>query len=71
VNNSSLDGTVTGATVSYSTGDYADHNKFIAKNTLENAFNGSAGINQSVQNTASNALAQQQVSFQGNVNVNQ
>jgi hypothetical protein len=38
---------------------------------LDNAFNGSAGINQNVQNAASNALTQQQVSFQGNVNVNQ
>jgi len=40
-------------------------------NSMSDTFNGTAGINQNVQNLGNNALTQQQVSLQGNVNVNQ
>jgi len=40
-------------------------------NNMTDTFNGTAGINQNVQNLGNNALTQQQVSFQGNVDVNQ
>jgi len=73
VNNSYLSGTVTGAAVNFGGGgDFLPtSSSYSANNTVTDSFNGSAGINQNVQNLGNNSLAQQQVSFQGNVNVNQ
>ena len=71
VNNSDLSGTVTGAGVATTATVGAGEAVLTASNTLNNAFNGAAGINQSIQNNGANAMAQQQVSFQGNVNVGQ
>jgi hypothetical protein len=36
---------------------------------MTNSMNGNAGVMQNVQNVGANALTQQQVSFQGNVNI--
>jgi DNA mismatch repair ATPase MutL len=70
VNESTLAGTVTGTgTAPNWSGE--DTATYTASNNITDAFNGTAGINQMVQNTGSGALVQQQVSFQGNVNVNQ
>jgi len=38
-------------------------------NNINSSFTGFVGISQNVQNSGSSALAQQQVSFQGNVNI--
>ncbi|MDV6344118.1 hypothetical protein [Nitrosomonas sp. Is37] len=72
VNISSLSGTVTGQGASATA---QNHSAALAANLpvgnhLANAFNGSAGINQNVQNSGNGSLAQQEVSFQGNVTVN-
>jgi hypothetical protein len=37
---------------------------------MTDSFKSTAGINQSVQNLGDNALVQQQISVQGNINVN-
>ncbi len=66
VNDSYLDGTVTGNTLKHSLLAVQ-----AVSNNIDNSFNGAAGINQTVMNNGANSLAQQQVSFQGNVNVNQ
>jgi len=40
-------------------------------NTVDgSAFSGASGLNQNVQNSGANSLVQQQVTFQGNLNVN-
>jgi hypothetical protein len=70
VNESTLAGTVTG-TGTAPNWNGEDTATYTASNNITDAFNGTAGINQMVQNTGSGALVQQQVSFQGNVNVNQ
>ena len=67
VNDSALTGTVTG--------NYVDFHHFdgeaamTTSNNMTNTFNGTAGVNQNIQNLGHNALTQQQISFQGNVNV--
>lgn len=66
VNNSTLAGTVTG-TVATPVVVFAS---VTPNNSITDSFNGTAGINQSVQNLGDSALVQQQISFQGNVNVN-
>jgi len=41
-------------------------------NTVDgSAFSGASGLNQNVQNSGANSLVQQQVTFQGNLNINQ
>ena len=70
VNNSSLSGSVTGAAATTSVGGYGESSTVAINNNIDGSFNGAAGINQTVQNHGHNALSQQQVSFQGNVNVN-
>jgi len=71
VNNSYLAGSVTGEGAGYAL--FVDQNGYIVptSNSINGSYNNFAGINQSVQNSGNSSLAQQQVSFQGNVNVNQ
>jgi hypothetical protein len=68
VNESVLTGTVTDNTVAYTFGGASTME---SSNIMTDSFNGNAGINQNVQNIGNNALTQQQVSLQGNVNANQ
>lgn len=66
VNNSTLAGAVTGAIAI----PVAALASVTPNNSITDSFNSTAGINQSVQNLGSNALVQQQISVQGNVNTN-
>jgi hypothetical protein len=66
VNDSTLAGTVTGTTAISVTALAS----VAPNNSMTDSFNSTAGINQSVQNLGDNALVQQQISVQGNVNVN-
>ncbi len=66
VNSSVLEGAVTGGGIN---GIGLIRSRLSADNSIDGSFNGGAGINQTVQNTGYGSLAQQQVSFQGNVNV--
>jgi hypothetical protein len=68
VNESVLTGTVTANSVAY---NFNGGSTIATSNNMTDTFNGTAVINQNVQNIGNNALTQQQVSFQGNVNVNQ
>lgn len=67
VNNSTLAGVVTGTTAI----PVAALASVTPSNDMTHSFNGTAGINQSVQNLGDNALVQQQISVQGNVSTNQ
>ncbi|WP_218154544.1 hypothetical protein [Nitrosomonas eutropha] len=71
VNNSALEGSVTGQSAG---GLSVEEAVALAggnlSNNISDSFNG-AGLNQVAQNLGSSSLVQQQVSFQGNVNVNQ
>ncbi len=66
VNRSELAGEVNGSGLN---GVVMFNGRLSADNGIGDSFNGAAGINQTVQNTGYGSLAQQQVSFQGNVNV--
>ncbi|WAK02670.1 hypothetical protein [Methylobacter sp. YRD-M1] len=66
VNNSTLAGAVTGTIAT----PVAALASVTPNNSITNSFNSTAGINQSVQNLGDNALVQQQISVQGNVNTN-
>jgi hypothetical protein len=66
VNDSTLAGAVTGTTAISVTALAS----VAPNNSMTDSFNSTAGINQSVQNLGDNALVQQQISVQGNVNVN-
>ena len=65
VNEANLTGTVTGNNVSY---NFDNQATISSNNSITDSFNGAAGVNQNSQNLGHNALTQQQVSFQGNVN---
>ncbi|MGJ0430408.1 hypothetical protein [Methylobacter sp.] len=66
VNDSTLAGAVTGTTAISITALAS----VTPNNSIAGSFNSTAGINQNVQNLGDNALVQQQISVQGNVNVN-
>ena len=67
-NYASLSGEVSGNTADFGSGDY----NYDTSNVVDNgAFAGASGLNQNVQNNGANSLVQQQVNFQGNINVNQ
>ncbi len=68
VNQSQLEGEVSGVGAGDSTA-LALLGTLTGGNFVADSFNGSAGILQNQQNYAAGALLQQQVSFQGNVNV--
>lgn len=70
VNNAELSGSVTGQASEGLSVDYAALSGGQLSNTIDGSLNG-AGLNQVAQNLGSSSLIQQQVSFQGNVNVNQ
>jgi hypothetical protein len=67
VNNSTLSGAITGASAT----PVVVLATITPNNNITDSFNSTAGINQNVQNLGDSALVQQQISFQGNVNVNQ
>lgn len=70
VNNASLSGVVTGqAADGVPVSDAVGLVGGTLSNNIDNSING-AGLNQVAQNLGSSSLIQQQVSFQGNVNVN-
>jgi hypothetical protein len=66
VHNSDLMCSVTGNAYGYAE---AQSGMCCGTNNLTESFNGTAGVNQTIQNVGANALTQQQVSFQGNVNL--
>ena len=68
VNESVLTGTVTNNHVDYR---FDDRSSIATSNNLTDSFNGTAGMNQMFKTLVIMLLTQQQVSFQGNVNVNQ
>jgi hypothetical protein len=69
-NNSELTGTVTGAGTGTETRGPLSKDSVPANNSIDSSLGGSAGVFQTSQNTGNNSLTQQQVSFQGNVDVN-
>ncbi|WP_160810689.1 hypothetical protein [Nitrosomonas sp. HPC101] len=71
VNNSALEGSVTGNAADGGAAEAVALAGGTVNNNVTDSFNGAAGLNQVAQNLGTSSLIQQQVSFQGNVNVNQ
>ena len=68
VSMATLEGEVSGNTVTYTD---VDSVAYTATNMIDNgSFSGAAGLNQAAQNSGANSLIQQQVNFQGNIDVN-